>query len=111
MWTCLYHRVCAPAHALSQLITSFVASESLGIPRVPLLTSWCASLPKDESDSYLLARKPAAKYTLFSLLLPYVKERLPSQSEGKREAALRRNSFLYLNDGKDYLVSWSGVSR
>ena len=32
-------RVCAPPHSLSQLITSFIASESLGIPRAPFVTS------------------------------------------------------------------------
>ena len=29
---------CADPRSLSQLVTSFIASESLGIPRVPLLT-------------------------------------------------------------------------
>ena len=33
-------RVCASTPGLSQLIASFVASETLGIPRVLLLTSW-----------------------------------------------------------------------
>ena len=33
------HRACAPPPRLSQLIASFVASQTLGIPRVLLLTS------------------------------------------------------------------------
>ena len=36
---CQDHFVCADPPALSQLITSFIASESLGIPRVPFFTS------------------------------------------------------------------------
>lgn len=37
------HLVCANPRSFSQLIASFIASESLGIPRVPLLTSLVCS--------------------------------------------------------------------
>nr|AOE12503.1 hypothetical protein [uncultured bacterium] len=30
------HKLCAPPHSFSQLIASFIASESLGIPHTPL---------------------------------------------------------------------------
>ena len=36
-------RLFAPHHSLSQLITSFIASESLGIRHTPLITSFCAN--------------------------------------------------------------------
>ena len=35
---CPDQKIFAPPRTFSQLITSFIASESLGIPRVPLLT-------------------------------------------------------------------------
>ena len=35
---CLDHKIFAPPQTLSQLITSFFASQSQGIPRVPLVT-------------------------------------------------------------------------
>ena len=35
---CLDHKIFAPPQTFSQLITSFIAFESLGIPRVPLVT-------------------------------------------------------------------------
>src|SRR5690554_7898431 len=36
--------VCANPRSLSQLITSFIASESLGIPHTPLISLWCLVL-------------------------------------------------------------------
>ncbi len=41
--TSMDQRLFAPLHGFSQLITSFVVSESLGIPRTPLFASY--SLP------------------------------------------------------------------
>ena len=35
-----HHRLFAPTRGFSQLITSFIASESLGIHHVPFFTSW-----------------------------------------------------------------------
>ena len=37
--------VCADPRSFSQLITSFFASESLGIPRAPLFTYFYSSVP------------------------------------------------------------------
>ena len=55
--------VCADPRGLSQLIASFIASESLGIPRVLLFTfSYCRLL-------YLLCR-----YPLSDNFFQYVKE-------------------------------------
>ena len=62
---CLDHRACAPPRALSQLIASFIASETLGIPRVLLLTS-LSQLPPSR-DSAVLRKEPAR---CASFLLP-----------------------------------------
>ena len=67
----------ADPRGLSQLITSFIASESLGIPRVPLFTFFTVS-PLLLSDRLLLAFGIAAKdlccLLLLSLFFQYVKE-------------------------------------
>ncbi len=51
-------RLFAPTHGLSQLITSFIASESQGIRHVPLLTFFTVALRLDiyfqRFDFYLL---------------------------------------------------------
>ena len=56
--------MCADPRGFSQLITSFIASESLGIPHTPLLTFF-----------YDLTRKFMC-LDIFTLLFHYVKERL-----------------------------------
>ena len=38
-----HHRLFAPTRGFSQLITSFIASESLGIHHVPFFTSWTSA--------------------------------------------------------------------
>lgn len=48
----------ADPRGLSQLITSFIASESLGIPRVPLFTFFTLS-PLLLSDRLLIGRHPS----------------------------------------------------
>ncbi len=58
----------ANPRSLSQLITSFIASESLGIPRVPFLTFFTLS-PLLLSDRLLLAVYPKDRQTFCCLLL------------------------------------------
>ena len=83
------HQVCALPHRFSQLIASFVASESLGIPRVPLLTSMYS--PRKASRFASCQSEDHAGRTLFSLLLPYVKERIHPQL-GQKEEQLSEES-------------------
>ena len=47
------YRLFAPPRSLSQLITSFFASESLGIPHTPLLTSFNDSSIHNQCDSIM----------------------------------------------------------
>ena len=64
---CSDQRVCAPPQALSQLIASFVASETLGIPRVLLLTSLSYRLPR--CQGLLIPLRKRARYASFLLPL------------------------------------------
>ena len=65
---CVDHLVCAHPHALSQLIASFVASESLGIPRVPFVTSVTTPLKEKLSSGQIHL---TAYSTFFFLLTRY----------------------------------------
>ena len=64
-------RVCASPPSLSQLIASFVASETLGIPRVLLLTSLSYRCLVNQT-AYPVAGTSALR---FVFVTPYVKER------------------------------------
>ena len=64
--------VCAGPRSLSQLIASFIASESLGIPRVPLFTF---SLLIDRSIC-------CSRRLLYGFFFQYVKELRPRRRAG-----------------------------
>jgi hypothetical protein len=76
------HRVCAPPHRLSQLITSFIASESLGIPRAPFVTSVSNGRSRvimDLSFARVMRYSITGAGIFFSVFASrYVKERVPS---------------------------------
>ena len=74
-------RVCAPSHRLSQLITSFIASESLGIPRAPFVTSVSNGrlrVISSLSFARVMPSSIAGSWHVFLLFASrYVKERVP----------------------------------
>jgi hypothetical protein len=76
-------RVCAPPHRLSQLITSFFASESLGIPRAPFVTSVSNGrlrVISSLSFARVMPSSIAGSWHLFLLFASrYVKERVPDR--------------------------------
>ena len=67
---CSDQRVCAPPQTLSQLIASFVASETLGIPRVLFLTSYLRliSLEVRVRCLFILMNKPAFYFSFLVTL-------------------------------------------
>ena len=75
------HLVCANPRSFSQLIASFIASESLGIPRVPLITS-LVLCPKTQRARVTNQRLITFFSLFFSLVILTSKNVFPS-IEGK----------------------------
>ena len=78
----------------SQLITSFFASESLGIPHTPLVTFFVSL---NSINNFLITQ-----VFLFTLFLQYVKERYPVSSRGLHIFQTRKmcvSRFLRLAPG------------
>ena len=69
---------CADPRRLSQLVTSFFASESLGIPRVPLFTFF-PSWPFCYHDSAFgrQLRRPSVAFSVSSCFLPVCQRTFP----------------------------------
>ena len=83
--------VCAPPRGFSQLVASFFASESLGIPRAPLITSRALARPVFARSLLLLRNKSISTIVVYNKICVYshhhhVKERSPALPE---EPALR----------------------